>query len=265
MGVEVVVLQGDVGRSNTVFRFYNQVWALFSVAAGAALAWLIPVIRRWSVEGRRMWLWALVLLVLAAASYTVIAAPMKMNDRWPDIAHPPHNLDGMAYMLGEDQSGAGIADLAQGAVFKDEERPMNLASDYVGIRFMQDHIPGTPTLVEGYTSEYRWGARYSVYTGLPTVVGWSWHVRQHNSILPGSIVENRINQVNQFYNTTDVSVALGFLRRYQVKYIVVGDLERAYYAPEGLSKFQQMVQDGKLQVAFGAAGASEVTIYQVLQ
>ena len=265
MGVEVVVLQGDVGRSNTVFRFYNQVWALFSVAAGATLVWMIPIIRQWSRQWRESWLWALALLVLAAASYTVIATPMKMDDRWPGIANPPHNLDGMAYMLGEDQSNAGVPGSTQGAVYKDEERPMNLASDYAGIRFVQDHISGTPTLVEGYTSEYRWGARYSIYTGLPAVIGWNWHVRQHNSILPASVVENRIEEVNQFYNTPDPNAALEFLRRYHVNYIVVGDLERVYYSAEGLAKFQQMVQQGMLQVAFGGAGSGEATIYRVLQ
>jgi uncharacterized membrane protein len=171
----------------------------------------------------------------------------------------------MAYMLGEDQSNEGVPGSTQGAVYKDEERPMNLASDYAGIRFVQDHIAGTPTLVEGYTSEYRWGARYSIYTGLPAVIGWNWHVRQHNSILPASVVENRIEEVNQFYNTPDPNAALEFLRRYHVNYIVVGDLERVYYSAEGLAKFQQMVQQGMLQMVFGGASSGEATIYKALQ
>lgn len=252
MLVEVVVLKGDVGRSNTVFRFYTQVWALFSVAAGAALPVLIPVVWRWSRGWRRGWLLAGTLLALAAASFTVTGTWAKRADRWPDVAHPPHNLDGMAFML-DDGSGP--------VTYKDEERTLNLTADYAGIRFVQDHIPGTPTIVEGHTAEYRWGARYSIYTGLPAVVGWSWHVRQHNSLLPGSLVDKRIDEVINFYNTTDLQAALDFLRRYDVRYVVVGDLERTYYAAEGIAKFPRLVEQGKLQEMFSVPG--HVSIYRV--
>jgi YYY domain-containing protein len=253
--VEVVVLQGDVGRSNTVFNFYLQVWALFSVAASATLVELMPILRRWSVRWRRVWWAALFLLVLAAAMYPLIATGLKMADRWPDVAHPPRSLDGMAYMLGD---GA-----TQPAVYNDENRKLNLASDYAGIRWMQEHVIGTPTIVEGYTAEYRWGGRYSIYTGLPTVVGWNWHVRQQNTVLPEVLVEKRIEEVNNFYNTPDPTAALEFLRRYQVEYIVVGDLERAYYSANGLAKFQQMVEQGHLRDVFSKRDDSSwVTLYK---
>ena len=45
-----------------------------------------------------------------------------------------------------------------------------------------------------------------------------------------------------------------------MKYIVVGSLERATYAPEGLAKFDQMVADGSLKVAYQNEGT---TIYEV--
>ena len=50
LGVEVIVIEGDIGRMNTVFKFYLQVWLMWGVAAAAALAWMVPRLRRWSQE-----------------------------------------------------------------------------------------------------------------------------------------------------------------------------------------------------------------------
>ncbi len=46
--VEVVVAVGDISRMNTVFKFYLQVWEILSVLCGAALAWLMADLVRWT-------------------------------------------------------------------------------------------------------------------------------------------------------------------------------------------------------------------------
>ena len=145
----------------------------------------------------------------------------------------------------------------------DDTKKINISLDAAGIQYMQDNIFGSPVIVEGHTEEYRWGSRYSIYTGLPSVVGWSWHMRQQNSLLDGSIIDNRITEVNNFYNTQDIQSALEFLKRYQVQYIVVSDLERDYYAPEGIAKFQEMVHQGMLQIVFGDNTLRSATIFKV--
>jgi uncharacterized membrane protein len=150
------------------------------------------------------------------------------------------------------------------AIYNDENRPLNLSHDYAAILYMQDHVSGSPVLVEGHTVEYRWGSRFSIYTGLPSVVGWSWHVRQHNSLLDGAIVEKLIEDVNNFYNTGDVQLAKQFLDQHQVRYVIVGDLERTYYDANGLNKFQNMVNQGVLRVVFGDNSANTTTIFEVV-
>jgi uncharacterized membrane protein len=96
------------------------------------------------------------------------------------------------------------------------------------------------------------------------VVGWSWHVRQHNSLLDGALIDKRIDDGNNFYNTQDIQAASQFLTRYQVKYIVLGSLERVYYDANGLNKFKDMVNQGLLKVVFGDNTANTTTIFEVV-
>jgi len=108
--------------------------------------------------------------------------------------------------------------------------------------------------------EYQWGNRFTIYTGLPGVVGWSWHERQQRALLPSEIVTNRIADIATFYTTTDPQTAEKFLEQYNVKYIIVGQLERIEYPGSGLEKFAQL--DGKLwQKVYDQAGTQ---IYEVL-
>jgi YYY domain-containing protein len=264
---ELVTLKGDVGRMNIVFKFYLLVWIFFSIAAGAALVWIRA--RFGSDERRWLWWGGLIFLVAAAGTYPVIGSLARARDRWPDVANPPRTLDGMAYMLGDRAdnpvaASAGDTSPSRSAVYVEADRALRLADDYKALRWMQANVPGTPTIIEGHTSEYRWGARFSAYTGLPTVVGWSWHLRQHNAVLPDSVVEKRIAAVADFYNTPSRQTAREFLERYGVDYVIVGDLERARYSAEGLEKFSQMVAEGDLDLVYPPQAADGGTrIYAV--
>jgi uncharacterized membrane protein len=257
--VEVIVIKGDVGRSNMVFRFYDQAWFLFGVAMSLALVDLIAGLAHWPRRLSSAWLVILGLVILGAASYPLIATPMKMADRWPNIQNPPHTLDGALYMLGDASDPSGQTP----AIYNDDEKQIDLSLDYAGIQYMQDNVLGSPVIVEGHTTEYRWGSRYSIYTGLPSVIGWSWHMRQQNSLMDGAIIDKRISDVDDFYNKADIQSALQFINRYQVQYIVVSGLERAYYTPEGIAKFQEMVNQGILQIVFGDNTTKTATIFKV--
>jgi YYY domain-containing protein len=256
--VDVFVLKGDAGRSNTVFRFYLQAWFLFGIAFSLALVEVLGFIQRWQPTARFVWSFAFGVLVLCAAAYPLTATEKKMTDRWPEIQNPPHSLDGSAFMLGDVVS-------LNPAIYYDDNRPINLSRDSAAIQFMQDEIDGSPVFVEGHTPEYRWGSRFAIHTGLPSVAGWSWHVRQHNSLLDGAIVERLIADVDGFYNTTDAQSARQFLDRHDVRYVVLGDLERAYYDPNGLPKFQKMVESGMLRIVFGDGTAATTTIFEVVR
>jgi uncharacterized membrane protein len=93
-------------------------------------------------------------------------------------------------------------------------------------------------VLEASIPPYRWGSRVSVYTGLPTVLGWESHQRQQRAALPGGPVRRRLDAVRRIYTASDPESVLGLLRRYEVRYVYVGPLERLYYGGPGLDKFE---------------------------
>ena len=219
--VEVVVVRGDIGRMNTVFKFYLQSWILFAVSAAAAFGWVLRDIVIWRPRWRNVFLTGLYLLMGGAFLFTLTATSDKLSDRMAPDA--PHTLDSMKYM--------------EYATYW-EEQDMDLSQDYHAIRWLQDNVQGSPVIVEANVPEYRWGTRYTIYTGLPGVVGWNFHQRQQRALLPPNLITNRIDQIGVFYQTQDINEALVFLQRYNVKYIIVGQLERIL-APGGMAKFEQ--------------------------
>jgi YYY domain-containing protein len=226
--VEVVVLSGDIGRMNTVFKFYLQAWLLLSVGSAAAIGWTVGELRAWNWSWRAAWQFGLVLLVTAAALYPLTATAAKISDRM--AVEAPVTLDGMTYM--------------QYAEYPDEGGIVQLEEDYQAIRWMQENIPGTPVIVEANTPLYRWGSRYSIYTGLPAVLGWDWHQTQQRGASQTSDIHGRMNAVHQFYRTEDRAETLRFLREYGVELVIVGQVERNYYPGQGLDKFEEF--DGDL-------------------
>ncbi len=219
--VEFIYLPGDIGRMNTVFKFYLQAWVMFALSSGVCLIWLIKSFRFWNNALLFIWQTSLFCLVISALLFTVMGTADKIRDRMAPDA--PNTLDGMAYM--------------QEATFYDLGYEMQLVEDYDAILWMQENIEGSPVILEGQAYEYRWGNRFTIYTGLPGVVGWNWHQRQQRAILMSNIVQERVDSVNLFYNTEDISYVIDFLEENDVSYIVVGQLERIFYPGVGLDKF----------------------------
>ncbi len=246
LAVEVVVVKGDIGRMNTVFKFYLQAWVMFAVCAAASLGWLWSAQSKWLPAWRMPWQIILGALVASAALYPIMAGMAKIEDRMTDLA--PHTLDGMLYM------GYATYDERWGA--------MDLSQDYRAIRWMQETVKGSPVIVEANLKDlYRWGSRFTIYTGLPGVVGWEWHEQQQRALLPGSWVSDRITEIEQFYTTTDVQQAVNFLKKYNVKYIILGIQERGMYPGAGLDKFE--LANGALWKDVFREG--QTVIYEVIE
>lgn len=220
--VELVVVKGDNGRQNTVFKFYLQAWTLFAAAGGAIVAWMIEALPKWRPNWRLTWQIPFTALVFGTALFTVMGGMAKMKDRW--IPSAPHTLDGMAYM--------------PYATYEWKNQVMDLSQDYRAILWMQENIQGSPVIIEANSGDlYRWYVRFTMYTGLPDVLGWDYHETQQRALLTSDWVHERADEINSFYMTNDVNAAFDFLKKYNVKYFVVGQLEGITYPGVGLEKF----------------------------
>jgi YYY domain-containing protein len=260
--VEVITLKGDIGRMNTVFKFYLQGWVLFAVSGAVGLilifermvpnhtsfeiaqdANLLPSPARASGLKQAWWA-ALGLLLFAGLLYPVFATWAKVNDRF--VADSPASLNGLDYM--------------RSAVYNVNDKDLSLVQDYNAIQWLRENVKGSPVIAEASYELYRWNDRVSINTGLPTIVGWDWHTKQQYSLIDGSIVDQRKQDVADLYNTADPTQALQILQRYDVSYIYVGPLERALYDVAGLNKFEAMASSHVLSKVYDADG---VQIYQI--
>ena len=302
MFVELYVLQGDIGRMNTVFKFYLQLWVFWALITGIALVWAshriwlvflagraAPAVAQVAYRERPFvihdpiaagagdgldpdiqpiaaprasrppavpnWAWgwaaAAALLVTAGLVYPLGATPARLADRFEQL---PPTLDGMAYMphmtLPDGNSEVRAVN-PQGA-------EIHGASDYAAIRWLLQHVKGSPVMLEASVPEYRWGSRIAKYTGLPAVLGWRWHQSQQRGVYAPQ-VDQRLRDVQTMFGDPSPARVQPLLNKYGVRYIYVGDLERAYYSAAGLAKFEQMTD--LLRPVYREAG---VTIYEVL-
>jgi YYY domain-containing protein len=229
VAVEYYVVKNiDIGRTNTVFKTYLQVWVMWGIAAAIAIGTVferLPKVRR---PIRLAWPVALMSLVAIAALYPILATKARVGDRFDTSVGG--TLDGAAFM--------------RKAVLFDQSKQIPLKYDWAAIRWIQETISGSPVIAEANTAPvlYGWEGRYSVYTGNPTIVGWDYHQRQQRPP-QAALVDQRVRDLQTAYRTTDPELAYRTFRRYGASYFVVGLLERTYF-PQGQDKWASGV--GKL-------------------
>lgn len=263
--VELVVLSGDVGRMNTVFKFYLQVWMLLALSAAVIVERFFAAVltspdetepsdELYQLMVRNPYslgdgvLAGMMVLLFAGLLYPSLAIPARVRDRWnPDA---PKTLDGMVYM--------------DFVTHYERDTAIPLAADAGVIRWLQEHVEGSPVILEGLSDiEYQWGNRISIYTGLPSVVGWRWHQVQQRAVMPGGTVELRQQDVRTFYTTPYEDEAYEILKRYGVRYVVFTPFERAYANFDGELKFDTMVRLGWLRVVYEDT-THHARIYEVI-
>jgi uncharacterized membrane protein len=100
-------------------------------------------------------------------------------------------------------------------------------TDALGISWLNKYITGQPVILEAQGDSYTEYARVSSNTGLPTVLGWPVHEWLWRGTY--DIVPPRSADIQTMYTTTDVKIFKDVAKKYNVKYVFVGQLERIKY------------------------------------
>ena len=194
--VEFVYLRDTFGtRMNTVFKFYFQAWVLMAVVAAFAVVYLAKYANR---ALRWIGLPVIALVVVAGLFYPVFGTVTRA-ERFQ--ATP--TLDGAAYLA-----------------------PQN-PGDAAAIAWLRANVPGVATVLEASGGSYSYSGRISAQTGLPTLLGWDGHELQWR----GDTVEQdkRRPDIERIYRSATGNELRDLLDRWQIDYVIVGDLERQTY------------------------------------
>lgn len=275
-------------RMNTVFKFYLQAWLLIAIGAGVLLARMIGSHPRFSMGGAgsqlgvvanriehadsdmveaRNWprtvrtalAGAGLIALVIGLTYPLFATPVRLRQDMP-TSPTELTLDGYAWM--ED-----------GSITNGTGDVISFSGDLDAINWLNSYADQTAVIVEAGIGPYRGnGARISSGTGMPAIIGWDRH--QYQQRYPEGIAQ-RMADVRTIYNSPDPAQKLELLRRYNARYVVVGDVERfwntpenpEYYASEqGLQTFESMLgQSLRLAFVSGSTRVYEVLDFPAIQ
>ncbi len=226
---EFIYLRDQFGwRMNTIFKLYYQTWMLWGLAASFALTLIWIELRGWLALSGRV-VTALVCVCALAYPFFGIKERLDINQisDW--------TLDGTAYITQYDPDEKAAMDwLAQA--------PYGVIAEAVG-------------------GSYGPAARMATQSGLPDVLGWPGHESQWRG---GSLeMGSRQDDISTLFRTRDWKQAQVILQRYQVRYVVVGQLELNTYQAndqQGLRALDEKKFQTNLKMAYHN---NNVTIYEV--
>ncbi len=214
-------------RMNTIFKFYYQAWILWSLAAGFGSVVLLHELR-----GAWKWAWGigLGLVLVVGLAFPVFGLPNKTNDFQIQAFRASFEAAVAAGDPTPLSTAASVWTLDGARLFHRQYPDDAAAADWL---FTAPY----GVIAEAADGQYGDYARISTYSGLPAVVGWIGHEDQWR----GTFDEQRQRgerDIPMLYQTNSWDEALAIIQKYNIRYIVVGTLERNTYHVNEL-KFQR--------------------------
>jgi len=214
-------------RMNTVFKVDYQAWVLLMTTGAYGIVSLLAAIRRasaaWMPRVRPLRLGSALAVVtvfaLFAGTYPVLGTTERTGvfgqiSEFGEQTHPGwRGLDGFGYA----------------------ER--NNVDELAAVNWLRLHATAGDHLVEAVGRSYGETAgwfddRFSASTGVPTVIGWAGHEGQWR----GADLQTRTvtlpmreQDVKTLYESTNAETATALLKKYDIRWVIVGDQERVRY------------------------------------
>ncbi len=224
IGPDFLYLRDNFGyRINTVFKFYYQAWIVLSISAAYAI---IVLLRNLRGAANAVFSAVFVLILAVGLTYPVLSLPNKTNNFKPPFGY---TLDDFQRVQRENPDEAAA------------------------IQWLRSAPDGVVAEAEVIGGSYTGYGRISIYTGLPTVLGWPGHESQWRD---GSLQGSRLQDLETLYSTNDWNATQDIINRYHIRYIFVGDLERTTYHVNE-TKFNRFLRPVFQQ--------GNVTVYEVPQ
>lgn len=203
------IYEKEYARSNTMFKLTYQAFTMFGILLGYAL------IRLWMEKKhviRKVLTSAVFACFVGCCFYTATAVHAWFGSVWDPSQY--QGLDATAYL------------------------ETTFSEDAAAIRWLNDNVTGDPVVLEANGDSYSDYERVSAMTGLPTVLGWyvhEWLWRGDTGAL-----NERAQEVETIYTSTNQEEVKALLEKYQVEYIFVGAREREKYESLNESMLQSL-------------------------
>lgn len=192
------IYSGEYKRANTMFKLTYQAFIMF----GICLSYLFPRLLRFG-ETKRQKRAAFFGLLLFLLSLCYIQN--AVNAWYGNIFN---------------RSGYQGLDCTE---FLETEMP----DDYSAINWLNENITGMPVVLEANGDSYTDYQRVSVFTGLPTVLGWRTHEWLWKS--DTDILDQRASDIETIYTSENEDELKSLIDEYHISYLYVGKLEHEKY------------------------------------
>lgn len=185
-------------RANTMFKLTYQSFIMFSIISGYIIVRVISSLKSGLTKKALILFYSLIFFSL--------------------MVYPFYSIKGYYGKL----SASNYKGL-YGLKFLERSYP----DDYQVVNWLNKNVKDQPVVLEAVGDSYTDYERISMATGLPTIEGWL----VHEWLWRGSFDEpgKRSSEVQLIYESKDIDQTKELLKKYNVKYLVIGNLEREKY------------------------------------
>ena len=225
--IYVVDIYDDAPRANTMFKFTYNSFMMFGLSMSYMLIKLI-------MEKKKFYkIFGIAFMILFVSTFLYIVDPLF---GWYGNILDSKNYQGLdSTKFLEDYY---IANYMPENLVDYSDHDITMVDDLAVINWLKANANSDDVILEYPGDDFSFDSRISTMTALPTPLGWSAHEWLWRSVnlsvdFPDDLQE-RADDVIDIYTSEDMEHNKELLKKYNIKYIVVGYMERLHVSPETL-------------------------------